>query len=371
MKQTFGFYASICDDFLSDLGDHVENHTIDEYIANDLKPRLFSPDYCQTIEETKKRFLSENIKLEQFIKETNFQESHLNDLDGLKEVADAIYSLLQKHWELFKYENTAVTPKELIAFIQDIDRVGIGWDSYLEKYLAVSKILTSQSEKVTQDGFEAIEISLFLPEGECFSTSVMTHFISFLQESYEFILKIHEMDKKTPLEIHSIEANTPISCTLVVPAPLNNTFKKFLNYLSVDVIKRETLFKFVVEVVRLQQKKEMTKPAIGTFQKKIVKQLEQLPKGCFLSTDNNHNADSVTLLSNLVKELESLDVQFKDLLTGSTNRLARNKVQLPIGNRQEMSMSQKESPALQKKEGSSSTVRVDVKNKEHINFLTS
>ena len=334
MKHTFGFYASICDEFLANLGEHVENGTLDDYITNDLKPRLFDTDYCQTIEEIKKKFLAENIKLEQFITDNNFQESYLNDLDGLKEVADAIYNLLQKHWELYKYENTVVNHKELITFIQDIDRVGIGWDSYLEKYLAVSKILTTHSEQVAKEGFKAIEVSFYLPENECFSVSVMTHFITFLQESYDFILKVHNMDKSTPLEIHSIEAQKPISCTLILPEVLADTFKKFLNYLSVDVIKRETLFKFVVEIVRLQQKKEMTKPAIANFQKKIVKQLDQLPKGCFLSTDNNQNADSVTLLSKLVSELETLDVQFKELLTGSTNRLARNKVEVPAGSRE-------------------------------------
>lgn len=369
MKQTFGFYASICDDFLSNLGEHVENNTLDQYILNDLKPRLFESGYCQSIEEIKKKFLTENIKLEQFITENDFQENHLNDLNALKEVADAIYNLLQKHWELYKYENTAVNHKELITFIQDIDRVGIGWDAYLEKYLAVSNILTSMPEPQTTEGLKAIEVALHLPKGECFSVSVMTNLINFLQESYDFVLKIHDMDKNTPLEIKSFEAERPVTCTLVMPEEIAGTFEKFLNYLSVDVVKRETLFKFVVEIVRLQQKKEMTKQAIGTFQKKIVKQLDLLPKGSFLATNNNQSTDSVTLLSQLVKELETLKVQFKDLLTGSTNRLARNKVIVPGGSRGNNTKG--ESSVLQKKEGDPSTVRVDIKNKQHINFLTS
>jgi hypothetical protein len=218
-----------------------------------------------------------------------------------------------------------------------------------------------------------------------------TNLINFFQTAYEFVLKIHDVIEEAPaLEINNITVGNPIIIDLLVPATFAESYEKFLGYLSVDVLKRETLVKFVMEIVRLQQGKEIPKTAITTFQKKIAKTLNQLPEEGYFSINQEDSEDSVTLLSSMCAELEKLQVDYKDLLTGSTNRLARNKRPLanlsPIAKK---TASTTEEEADRKatnskpagaanaskkdpeKNQSESTVKINVKNKEHIQYLTS
>lgn len=361
MKKTFGFYTTLCNDFLSNLGSQIESKTLDQYLNEEIKPRLFKSDYCNDIEKVKRQFFAENIKLEQFIKESGFKEDYLNDLQALKKVSDAIYELLQKHWELYRYQNSVVDSKMLVSFILEIDRIGIGWDSYLEKYLAVSRILATNGDNPIKEGCGPLEIKYHLPENTDFDLKISSDFIQFLQVAYEFIQQIHNPEDKpeASLEIVTFETLRPINCVLMVPVEFLNSYKRFLNYLSVDVLKRETLIKFVMEVLRLQQEVEVPKAKLTPFQKKISKQLSLLHPEGYFSVNLEEDEDSVSILSTLCGEMEQLEIKFSDMLTGSTNRLSRNRV--PKG----------KAVKLNKKTGSASTVKLNVKQKEHINFLTS
>lgn len=394
MQKTFGFYTSLCNDFFSHLGSHVETNNLGNYLQNDVRPRLFEPNHCKEIESIKKQFLAENIKLEQFVAENHYDKDYINDLSQLKKVSEAIYELLQTHWEFYKYEKSVASNEAIIAFILEIDRIGIRWDAYLEKYLAVSGLLKAAGGEIRKDNFSALSIRYHLPENLSFTLELCTTLIGFFEACYEFILKIHEAAGDSPaLEITNLQVGNPVYCGLLVPTPYAESFSKFIGYLSVDVLKRETLVKFVMEIVRLQQGKEIAKTTITNFQKKISKFLNLLHPEGFFSINETATADSVNLLSAICNELDRLNVEYNDLLVGATNRLARNKLQ-PLSNlaphAKQIAADNPdliESPKTQgaavpapteasanktaEKPQGESTVKINIKNKEHIHYLTS
>ncbi len=390
MQKTFGFYTSICNEFFKNLGKNVEANNLGAYLQNEIRPKLFDPEHCKEIEAIKKQFLSENIKLEQFVEENQYDTTFINDFSQLKKVSDAIYELLQTHWEFYKYEKSVAGNEAIIAFILEIDRIGIRWDVYLEKYLTVSGILKTIVGDVEKKDFSQVGVRYHMPEDASFTLEMCTNLINFFQTSYEFVLKIHDLTEDAPpLEINNLNVGNPVFIELLVPSAFENSFNRFLGYLSVDVLKRETLVKFVMEIVRLQQGKEIPKTAITNFQKKIAKMLNQLPEGGYFSINEEDSEDSVTLLSSMCDEMDRLQVEYKDLLTGSTNRLARNKQ--PLAN---LSATAKKTDSItadkidetkadrkpaaentlkkdSNKDQSESTVKINVKNKEHIQYLTS
>lgn len=386
MQKTFGFYTELCNDFFSNLGNHIEKNTLGDFLQSEIRPRLFDVEYCKTIEKTKKQFLAENIKLEQFIKNNNFQEDFINDLFALKEVSDTIYELLQTHWEFFKYEKSVANNEVIVAFIREIDFIGIRWDSYLEKYLAISTILKSVDGEAEQEGFSTLLVEYHLPQGADFPIGMSTNLILFLQLAFDFVVKVHNIpEEESSLKVSTLKVDNPVSCILKVPDHYLKSFRKFLGYLSVDVLKRSTLLKFVMEVVRLEQGKEVSKNVITTFHKKIATQLNSLHEDGFLSVDQNAAVDSVNILTDLCNEMDRLKITYKDMLTGSTDRLARNRNRSLADmtssaiktsdykdiNPEETPVKNKEIESDSENNDKDSTVTIDIKNKEHIQFLTS
>jgi len=249
MQVTFGFYSDLCNDFFANLGRHVEANTLGAFLQNEIRPRLFDLEYCKTIEATKKQFLAENIKLEQFIEQNAFKEDFINDLSALKKVSDAIYELLQTHWEFFKYEKSVANNEVMIAFLLEIDRVGIRWDSYLDKYLAISSLLKMAEGKVEREGYTPLMVQYHLPKNTRFPIEMSGSLILFLQTAYEFVIKVANPEAETnELEVAALEVGNPVNCLLMVPNAYMASYQKFLGYCSVDVLKRETLLTYVMEV---------------------------------------------------------------------------------------------------------------------------
>lgn len=393
MDETFGFYTQLCNDFFAGIGNHVEENTIGEFLQEEIRPRLFDSEYCRSIEKTKKQFLAEHLKLEQFIEESNFDQNFLNDLSALKKVSDAIFELLQTHWEFFKYEKRVASNEILVAFILEIDRVGIRWDSYLDKYLASSSILKEAGGEVQKENFTNVLVQYHFPAEVPFSINMCTDLINFLNSVYDFVIKVHDdyEDEIEELEVNAIEAKNPVSCILAVPDRYVESYKELLHYLSLDVLKRETLVKYVMEIVRLRQGKEITRQAITAFQKKIAKQLELLHPEGYLSVDQNEADDSVAILTSLCKELDRLNIDYNDMLAGASERLARNRIQslskltsavnisgfqniVPLAHKSDPESFEKrgkKDKTLETKKDRPSTVTIDIKNKEHIGHLTS
>lgn len=402
MKKSFGFYSTLCNEFFASLGSQIESNAINNYLQTEIRPRLFNNEHCKTIEKTKKAFLAENIKLEQFLESLEGNQDLLNDLNQLKKVSEAIYELLQTHWEFYKYEKSVASNEAIIAFLLEIHRIGTGWDIYLEKYLAVSNVLKTAYNETQKDDFSPLVVCYHIPQEADFTFDLCTNLIGFLKESFEFVLKVYGKEKEEiQLEITNINVGNPIYCEILVPTPFIESFQRFLGYLSVDVLKRETLVKFVMEIVRLQQGKEIAKTAITNFQKKIAKQLNLLHPEGYFSINEQEAEDSVNILTSLCAELEKLDVDYKDMLTGSTSRLARNKgkklselsliaKKIPKEEAQTQNSDSKDkqkgkdtpievAPSTTNKDNlkkvdkkdKESTVKIDVKKKEHIQYLTS
>jgi hypothetical protein len=381
MQNTFEFYSNLCNDFFTNLGRHIEANTLGNFLQNEIRPKLFDKTHCRTIELTKKQFLAENIKLDQFIEQNAFKEDFINDLSALKKVSDAIYELLQTHWEFYKYEKSVANNEVMIAFILEIDRVGIRWDSYLEKYLAIFSILKVAEGESERAGYTPLLVRYHLPENTSFPIEMSTNLILFLKTAYEFVVKVNDQTTEpSELEVSTLEVRNPVNCLLTVPSHYWDSYRKFLGYCSVDVLKRETLLKFVMEVVRLQQGKEVPKATVTSFQKKLANQLNDLHPEGYLSVDCNEGEDSVDLLTSLCNEMDRLEIRYKDMLTGATDRLARNRKQsLADMTSSAIKTSQLKTdadtaespPTTDPPSEAASTVKIDIKSKEHIQYLTS
>lgn len=392
MNRSFRFYTALCNEVHSNLGNLLQTNGGTNFLQTEIRTKLFDPIYCKSIEKTKKLFLAESIKLEQYIEEKQYKTNFLNDLDGLKKVSDSIYELLQTHWELYKYEKSVVNHQTLIRFINRIEEIGIEWDSYLEKYLAIGKLLKSGDRKKVDRDTNVVCVQYHLPEDVKLTLERVTQLNEFLQTAFEFVVKIYDRElEEYHLEVLNIDADRPYQFILKVPEPFASSFGKFLGYLSVDVLKRETLVKFVMEVVRLEQGKEISKNVLATFQKRIAKHLNAFHPDSFISVNQNESMDSVTILNNLCRDMDQLEIQYKDLLSGGTNRLGRNRFRTPESPASTSSQtSQKrvvavkmpplstnspsskgEQKELRSKEKEPSNVKLNVPQKEHIGFLTS
>ncbi|MDT8445356.1 MAG: hypothetical protein RRB13_00500 [bacterium] len=371
MKSNFGFYIELCNDFHASLGTAVEQNRVSPFLQEDLRPRLFSEEVCRNIEAVKKAFLSEIIKLEQFVGQGG-EPAKLNDLSELKSVADSIYELLQSHWEFYKYQKSVVTDRVLVAFIQEIDRIGICWDSYVEKYLAATRILGVAEHQPQISGMGSVKVYYHLPLEVRFSLDMAGQLNQLFSLLYEFVNEVFGRDKQQvqPLEVMTFEAAHPVHYTLALPKELVDAFARLVDYLSIDVIKRETLVKYVMEVVQQQQGQDMAKPVMNGYLKKISKCFEGLPAEGYLSIDAAEDRDSVMVLSQLTQELDRMKVEYKDLMQGAERRLARNRLKAPA-EAQNPELSAPPQNLVEAPNDPSTVQKISVAKKEHHGFLTS
>lgn len=377
MQKNFGFYASLCNHFFTHLAPRLEQGKLNELLQAEIKLRLFDPNFCQGLEESKKQFLAEIIKLEQFIATGRYEIQYLNDLEALKAVANNIYELLQSHWELYKYQRQELTTARLISFVLEIDRISIGWDAFLEKYVAVSKLLKETGVMPVKPGLTPLKLHYHLPPGQGLSLQGNLDLMQFLLAAYEFVALVHGVDLHDAAapgpELLNQESLQPISLILWVPEAMAQSFAKLLNYLSIDVIKRETLVKYVMEVVAMGQGQEPAKTAMAASQKKLAKLLEAFPQGAYLSIDEQEMADSVQLLAKLTLEMDRIQVDYKDLLQAANRRLARNqRIADAVGPVQPASPALAVAkPGEAPKKAVGDGVKIDIAGKEHHGFLTS
>ncbi|OGH00952.1 MAG: hypothetical protein A2600_03640 [Candidatus Lambdaproteobacteria bacterium RIFOXYD1_FULL_56_27] len=392
MKSNFGFYAQLCNQFYSSLGQKIEQNGLHGYLQEEIRPKLFDEEVCKGIEPLKKAFLGEIIKLEQFLPHHPQALAKLNDLAALKGIADSIYELLQSHWEFYKYQKSVANDRLLVAFIQEIERIGICWDSYVEKYLAATHILGFAETAPAAPGLATVKVYFHLPQAQGFGLDQAGQVTALLGLAYEFASEV--MGKKPealrPLEVLTFEAAQPVHFTLVLPQDTAEPFARLIDYLSIDVIKRETLVKFVMEVVQQQQSQELPKPVLNNYLKRFTKTIEALPANSHLSVDPQETRDSVAILSQLVGELERMKVEYKDLLSGPERRLSRNRLTNVMagstgpgalsspgsaanGSTTSAQPTTSPSPSAQPDPEplSGSTVKISIAKKEHHGFLTS
>lgn len=374
MKSNFGFYIELCNDFYSSLGAKVEQNRLHAYLQEELRPKLFNEEVTKNLEAVKKAFLGEIIKLEQFQDRQGAPAAQLNDLSELKAVADSIYELLQSHWEFYKYQKSVLNDRVLVAFIQEIDRIGICWDSYVEKYLAATRILGVAERLPERDSMGSVKVYYHLPQEAQFTLDMAGQLSALFGLAYDFVLEVHGHDKTQarPIEVLTFEAIHPVHYTLALPRELTDSFARLIDYLGIDVIKRETLVKYVMEVVQQQQGQDLPKPTLNSYLKKLSKCFDGLHPEGYLSIDPEEDRDSVSILSQLVGELERMKVEYKDLMQGAERRLARNRLKSDADPATEAQLNAAaESQASEESSKDSSVSKISVAKKEHHGFLTS
>ena len=388
MQKQFGFYGNLYNDFILNLPNLIETNNLNGFLQNEIRSRLFNPDYCETIESIKKRFLAENIRLEESLRSQEKGLPVVNDLNGLKKISDSIYELLQTHWEFYKYEKSVVNNRVLVAFLLNINKINDSWETYLLKHGSMSSLLKMTEIEKKKEGFSPATIQYFLPAETVVTFDILTSLNQFLLSVYRYVAKLQNLDEtKVFLELVAIEAGNPINLKMLMSDRLIKDFKRFLDYLSIDIVKREILVKYVMEVIRLQKGSDIPKQAVMNFQKNIAKQLNSLVAGGYISVSESSDKDSVSILSDLCSEMEQLKIKHSDLLTGTADLLARNELKPSKANLtgidfkpnsktdktnppSDQSNKGEKTPEAENMEKSASTVKLDVKNKEHIGFLT-
>jgi len=366
MKSNFRFYTDLCEQFYSSLGPRLDKNLLQGYLKDEIRPKLFDEQVCRGIEAVKKSCLAETIKLEQSPAFSGVKSAQVVDLKELKSIGDAIYELLQTHWELYRYQQSVVNDRVLISFLEEVQRIEVCWDLFVAKYLAASELL-SQGDTLNQpkDG-ASVKVYYHLPSGQGLDLETTQKLSTFFQLAYQFTTEVHGIapDSVKALQVLAFEAAAPSFFTLVVPKKLANSFSNLLDYLSIDVIKRETLVKYVMEVLQQQQKQELPKPLINSYLKKIAKALNELPAESYFSIDPVESRDSVHILTDLVAEMDRMKLSYKDLMLGPERRLGRNANSAPAA----VEAPQAENPTAPKAD---STVNINVSKKEHHGFLTS
>lgn len=374
MKSSFGFYIELRTYFFAHFSAEIQNNSIDNFLKQKVRGKLFDPVFCETLETAKKNFLMEKIKLEGFQEKTQYNLDFLNDLESLNKITDTIYQLLEKHWGLYKYQINSVTSKMIVDFILEIDEIGVEWDAYLGRYLSISKILDIAGGASEKEGFETLMVTFNLPEGKEITLQNLTEFIQFLQMAFDFISFLNKEDSSTKsLEIFNLEVQNPVKAIVFVPESIAASYRKFLHYLSIDVLKKELLLKFVMEVLRLQYSKDVSKQNCTVFHKKLVKQIGQLPSDSYFTVGTTSEPyDSVNIISEFCAEMDTLKIQYKGLFSGFSETLASNRVRPQFEPHLRLEQVQENaSESLQTENESKQETKVDIKKKEHIGFLTS
>jgi len=359
MKSNFRFYADLSGDFYGSLGARLDQGGVQGYLKDVVRPKLFDKKVCDGIEAVKKSCLAEIIKLEQAPCYHAAESTKIVDLAELKFIADAIYALLQTHWELYRYQKSMVNDRLLISILEEIQRIEVCWDLFVTKYLAASDILSKGDDKERPKEGTPVKVYFHLPKGAEVGLETTLKLGSLIELAYQFTVAVHgkSAESEKPLQILAFEAGTPSFFTLLLPEKLAASFGRLLSYLSIDVIKREVLVKYVMEVLQQQEKQELPKPLIGSYLKKLAKSLGELPEQSYFSLDPEESPDSVHLLSELVAEMDRMKLQYKDLMMGPERRLGR-----PVISAE---------PETKPEPKVDSTVNINVAKKEHHGFLTS
>lgn len=308
MQQYFAFYTEQRNQFFTELNKANSNKTLAE-ICEYLRQSLFNIEHCKQLEGTKERFLFQKFNIKVFLENETANFEFATDL---AHIINKICDLLQTHIELYKY-NKAADSTQLVALILKIDKIIIDWSTFSAKYSALLTLLKDSLPQTPSSTEELVEVFYNLPE-EKQTPHLLTAWINFLTISAEFIANIMGLAETTPCKIMQIEMSSPLRCLLSLPASNAKPFKQFCHYLNVDVLKRETLLKFSMEVLRLEQGSETSKTVILNFHKKLAKQLNLLHKEGSMDAIHHTPLNVVETLAELCKKLEKFSVLHSELL---------------------------------------------------------
>lgn len=367
MNATFEYYRESRALFFEKLPDHLHQSELVSLINVELKNRLFSEAFCETIQQAIKALHRVIIRLEDLQAAHPAVSEVFNNLSRLIKLAERVVGLYQFHWELYRYQNRA-DERELVTFLLEIDAIGKEWEKFQAGHATLRALVDALSGRPPPENVLPLLVSYRRDGPAHFSTGTLKALMNFLEAGYRFVCAIRDIDSEaTPLTLLQIEVSTPMELHLGVPKEAEEPLRRLLQYLFLkDMLRGETLLKFVCDAISKDfgAGGAAAPTAVTAFQKDLSAALKQLPEdGTFTISDRTFPDDGIPVLREFTKYLEEKKIKTDALLkakgkSGTRSRAASAAKPPPEPNQKEEPRQMPSLPPLEANE------------KDHIRILT-
>lgn len=318
MKATFRYYAQTHTEFFEKFPSHLLQSELVSFINVDLKNRLFTQSFCETIPDALKSLRRVIIRLEDLRRGEPAIPPVVHDLARLTALAERVEALYQLHWEFYRYQ-AHLNEEELVGFLLEIDNIGKAWDIFQENHATVQALLATLRGNGCPEKMAPLAVAYQREPPDHFAVGTLRTLVQFLEAAYRFACAVKEIDPTAqPLSLLQVEVANPVELLLAVPEELEEPFRKMLHYLFLkDLLKRETLLKFVFEAIQREfgAGKSFSAAALTGFQKDLSAPLKHLPAdGRFTVSDRTFPRDGIRVLQEFTGSLEEKKINFEALL---------------------------------------------------------
>ena len=333
MNATFEYYRETRALFFDKLPDHLHQSELVSLINVELKNRLFSEAFCETIQQALKAIHRVIIRLEDLQADHPRVSEIFSNLGRLIKLAERVAGLYQLHWEHYRYQNH-IDERELVVFLLEIDTIAKEWEKFQAGHASLRSLVDALSGRPPPEDIIPLVVSYRREEPAHFAVGTLKALMNFLEAGYRYVCAVREVDHITnPLTLLQVEVSTPVELRLGVPKDLEEPLRRLLQYLFLkDMLRGETLLKFVCEAItRDFGAGETTAPsAVTSFQRELSASLKQLPPdGTFTISDRTFPDEGIPVLREFTKFLEEKKIKTDALLKakgkpkeGNKNRAA-------------------------------------------------
>ena len=377
MNATFQYYAETRTLFFDRLPTHLHESQLASVVNAEIKERLFNQTFCEGIQEALKALRRAIIRLEDLRRLHPDLPHFIHDLSGLIGLAERAEALYQRHWEYYRYQ-AGLSEEEIVRFLMEIDQIGNAWGALQQNQAAVSTLVEALSGRPRPENGGSVRITYQQEGPHHFAVTTLKTLMNFLESGYRFLCQISGIDPAVePLSLLQVEIAEPVEIHLAVPLTLEEPFRRFFQYLFLkDMLKRETLLKFVFEAIEKEYGKGKTlpAPAMNGLQRELSAQLKALPhEGRFTISDRTFPDDAISVLQEFTGALEEQKIDFESLVRAGEKggkpakpRPASGPRSGPTGSGQ----TGQEPPAAAESGSSVSPAPQRTREKEHIRLLT-
>jgi hypothetical protein len=318
MDATFRRYADARNHFFQQIPARLHQSELVTLVNVEIKNRLLDPEFCEGLQDALKTLRRSLIRLEDLRAAHPDLPPAVNDLARLAALGERVEALYQRHREAYRYQGR-LNEEELVGFLLEIDEVAYEWDAYLARLGAVNGIAQALSGRAIPAAHAVLPVAYRQDGPEQFSVLTLTALLNFLESGYRFVAAIFGTDPAAqPLTVLQVEVADPVRLQLAIPAPLEEPYRKLLQYLFLkDMLKREALLKFVFDATEksFAGAQALTSAQINAFQKDLAAKLKPLPPGAaFTFADRSFPGDEILVLSDLTASLERAKVDYSPLL---------------------------------------------------------
>lgn len=318
MNATFKYYRDTRAALFEGLPTKLHQSDLVNFVNNSLKERLFDPVFCETIQESLRSLRRLSIRLEDLRASEEQSPVFVHHLAELVRLAEAVENLYQQHWEYFRYQDH-VAEEEVVSFVLAIGNIERGWERYLAKHAATGELVEALSGIALPDEHSVVSVSYEQENISNFTVERLNSLTNYLAAIYSFVCAVSNVDaEQSPLGILHIEVGKPVQVQLALPKNLEAAYRKMLKHLFLkDMVKRETLLKFVFEEIQKEfsQGKTLSTQVLNGFQKKLAVFLKELPEeGIFRLSEYSFPEDNIRVLQSFTSSLEEKKINYEPLL---------------------------------------------------------